>query len=214
MRTLSGERLDLEKDKILKSVISKEFTLEYYNLRALKNIFVQDLRTKESNIDGLITGAIIGGMIDGSVGDDSVVDGAVLGSLLFSSKDEYVIGNIYVTLQFFDGQTLNLKLDDEAELIVLQDYAIKNHSKKSLNVGTTRDIIQLDKKSEEKNDLQALIISLLMFIVLLIDVFLGLNKAIFITLITTGLSFLIFNFYSSVKNIKQTKQAVLNKNIQ
>lgn len=213
MRALSGERLDLEKDKIVESVISEEFTLGYYNLRALKNIFVQDLRTKESITDGLITGAIIGGMIDGSVGDDSIIDGAIIGSLLFSSKEEYVIGNIYVTLQFFDGQTLNLKLDDEAELIVLQDCAIKNHSDANSNIEKTRDIIQLDKKFEEKNDLQALVILLLMFIVLLVHVFLGLNETIFITLITTGISFLILKFYTSIKNIKQTKQAVLNRNM-
>lgn len=35
MRELSGERLDLEKDKIVESVISEEFTLGYYNLAVL-----------------------------------------------------------------------------------------------------------------------------------------------------------------------------------
>ncbi len=206
MRALNGQRLDLVDDKIVESVISKECTLNYFNLSALKNIFIQDMRIKKSDSSGFITGAVIGGLIDNSVGDDSIVDGAIVGGLLLSSTEDYVEGNIYATLQFFDGKILSVKFDNDSELAVLQDYAIKNHSIKSSSNEESSGVFQFDKKLIERGELYTIITLVLMVITFITFLTQLISKTIFISAMIAGLCFCIFQFISAQQHFKKFKK--------
>lgn len=170
MRTLDDNTLVIKNSKLEERTISSNYTFKEYNLKAIKNLYIQDLRSTGTRRKGFVSGAIIGGMIDASIGDDSIVDGAIIGGLLGSSTGTYVSGNIYVTLQFFDNQTLNLKLDYESELMVLQEYAIKNHTIENSNLEKTVEIIEIDKKHFKQSRMnQRLLYGFLMVIAVLIS---------------------------------------------
>lgn len=170
MNTLNDIKLEIKNSKLQEKTISSNYTFKEYNLKAIKNLYIQDLRSTGTRRKGFVSGAIIGGMIDASIGDDSIVDGAIIGGLLGSSTGTYVSGNIYVTLQFFDNQTLNLKLDDESELMVLQEYAIKNHTIESSHLEKTVEIIEIDKKHFKQSRMnQRLLYGFLMVIAVLIS---------------------------------------------
>lgn len=146
MQTLSGYELEIKRNRLYENVISDDFKQKRYNLKALKNLYIQDLRTTKSRKNGFITGAIVGGIIDSSIGDDSIVDGLLIGGLLGSSFGDYQTGSIYATLQFFDNLTLNIKLDNEEELIHLQEFAIKNHDKGNVVSIKSLEIVDIDKQ--------------------------------------------------------------------
>lgn len=173
MNTLNDIKLEIKNSKLQEKTISSNYTFKEYNLKAIKNLYIQDLRSTGTRRKGFVSGAIIGGMIDASIGDDSIVDGAIIGGLLGSSTGTYVSGNIYVTLQFFDNQTLNLKLDDESELMVLQEYAIKNHTIESSHLEKTVEIIEIDKKHFKQSRMnQRLLYGFYMIVATLIMYFL------------------------------------------
>lgn len=146
MQTLTGHSLELKGTQLHENIISDNFTQKRYNLKAIKNLYIQDLRTTNRRTKGFVTGAIIGGMIDSSIGDDSIIDGAIIGGLLGSSTSNYVTGNIYVTIQFYDNQTLNVQIDNDSELMILQEYAIKNHNDENSKLLDSLVIVNIDKK--------------------------------------------------------------------
>lgn len=146
MQTFDGINLELKRNRLYENSVSEDFKQKRYNLKALKNLFIQDFRIINNRRSGFITGAIVGGVIDSSIGDDSIVDGMLIGGLLGSSTRTYQTGNIYVTLQFFDNFTLNVKLANEEELILLQEFAIKNHDKGDEVSIKSLEVVDIDKK--------------------------------------------------------------------
>lgn len=165
MHDLKGYELEIKDSKLQENVISDNYTKKIYNLKALKNLYIQDLRTNKRRSSGFVTGAIIGGMIDGSVGDDTIIDGAIIGGLLGSTTSTYVSGNIYATLQFFDNMTLNVQIDDDSELMRLQEFAIKNHTIENSQLEKSLEIVHIDKKIFNSTLIAARIYSLIVIAV-------------------------------------------------
>lgn len=165
MQTLEGYELEIKGSKLQENVISDNYTKKIYNLKALKNLYIQDLRTNKRRSSGFVTGAIIGGMLDSSVGDDTIIDGAIIGGLLGSTTSNYTSGNIYATLQFFDNATLNVQIDDDSELMRLQEYAIKNHTIENSQLEKSLEIVNIDKKIFNSTQTAAKIYSLIVIVV-------------------------------------------------
>lgn len=165
MQTLKGYELEIKGSRLQENVILDNYTKKIYNLKALKNLYIQDLRTNKRRSSGFVTGAIIGGMIDGSVGDDTIIDGAIIGGLLGSTTSTYVSGNIYATLQFFDNMTLNVQIDDDSELMRLQEFAIKNHTIENSQLEKSLEIVHIDKKISNSTLIAARIYSLVVIAV-------------------------------------------------
>lgn len=187
--------IDLESKAKLK-IVGKKLVLEWsmsrhtpltfvvteWDLEALQTIVVTDTSANDKRRrdakhatdvrDSAVTGAVIGGVVDASSGDDGIVDGVLIGAL-FGAVSAGAPGKetAHIGLIFSDGSSLPVEVD-RSEFTRLQTIlAAKNVTSTGRSAGAGRTERKLSKSeiesilnarsSEKVGDIMAAVFSVL-----------------------------------------------------